>query len=202
MGEPWECPAPLLSRAGSCWALPAVRGVSASRPWCILLLPAFKVSCSTLAERWPGSSASLPFWREILQSTNSSYLLLVLQAGSRCTMEPSHTQWFCPTSAGWSWKHLGPTSDPVEGPCFHCAEQAAPQALHFIFAIRVQPLAQANTKHKCSSPYLYHPWASEMHFIYKIEKGKEKKTQKLYFLRRKREQLRTWMLLLPLSMNW
>lgn len=35
-GTAWECPAPLLSRAGSCWALPAVRGVSASRPWCIL----------------------------------------------------------------------------------------------------------------------------------------------------------------------
>ena len=25
----------------------------------------------------------------------------------------------------WSWNHLGPTPDPVEGPCFYCARQAA-----------------------------------------------------------------------------
>lgn len=101
------------------------------------------------------------------------------------------------TSAMRSWNHSWPSWRPL----LSLYKASSPSGLTFIFAIWVQPPAQANTKRKCSSPYLNDPQASKMHFIYKMEKGKEETKQKMYCLRRKREQLRTWMLLLPLSMN-
>lgn len=64
-----------------------------------------------------------------------------LEGGSRdvgsagpVTCEPmdfeakSYTVFFSPEQSAWevwSWNHLGPTPDPVEGPCFYCARQAA-----------------------------------------------------------------------------
>lgn len=144
------------------------------------------------------------FRKKILHSTNNSYHLLVLQTGSRCIMKPSHTQYFYPTGA----EHfcsvvLKPPRThfwPRWRPLLLLYRASSPSGLTFYFCNRSS--TSSTSKHKAQVLICLSVPSSSIWNAFYIQDGERQRKNKAKRIVWGKEQLRTWMLPLSLSMNW